>query len=331
MPSHHDEEEEEGDHHRDLLPIEGHFTCLGSARKKRPHWIVEPVMTSGLTIVIGPPKDSFKTTMAMGFALLIARQEHHVLPKHWVAKTHGPVLVFEAEADAGELKEMCEDGMGLKVPADESIMVADRPEEFRLDDEDAAEQMIHWCEERDVAACIMDPLVNFHELDEKDASAMVKILRPLRRWAKDNNTAFILLHHTRKIEDGKTYTANDARGTSAIFGLCDNILTITPGKEPYEILVNRRGKKGKSFEEVMMLNVWDRIGKKSSRSLRSLEKLVIRSIMHGFVTSAAIAQDTAIAEKTIKNTISYLVTAGDVKLDRKGLSMLVKYKPQELK
>ncbi len=312
------------------MPIKGHFTCLGKAKKTKPKWGIEGVVTTGLTIIIGPPKDSYKTTLAMAFALLIARQEHHVLPKEWKPLIKGPVLVFEAEADAGELKEMCEDGMGCKVPADESIMVCDEPEAYRLDNDDASAQMISWCRERNVAAAIMDPLVNFHELDEKDAAQMVRILRPLRKWSKEEDAMFFLLHHTRKIEDGKQYTANDARGTSAIFGLCDNILTITPGKEPYEILISRKGKKGKPWERLFLLNIWDRVGKRTSESLRSVDKLIIGAVKHGFLTQEAVAQHLNINLKTIKERLVFLIDSDLLSTKASKLVLKHNFKPQDL-
>jgi hypothetical protein len=294
----------------ELLPIKGHFTDVGAAKRTPPEWVIPELMTIGMTLVIGPPKDSYKTTTMMAVNALIAGLEHQALPSEWKPTIKGPVLVFEAEADAGELRFMLEEGIGCKVPAEERILVCDRPEEYRLDDEDAVEQMLEWIRERDPAAAMLDPLVNFHDLDEKEANAMIKILSPLRREAIKRRMSFQILHHARKIEEGKLYTPNDGRGSSAIIGLCDNILTISPGKQPYEIIMDRRGKKGKAWQRAFQLGIWERVGMQGQASLSTMEKLIIKSIKHGFNSVDKIARDQNIAVTTISKVIHTMNTKG---------------------
>lgn len=289
-----------------LRPISGHFVDVFAARKVKPKWVIKNVMTTGLTLVIGPAKDAFKTTIEMAFALLIAKKEHAVLPREWKALLHGPALIFEDESDAGEIREILEDGMGVYSDPDESIMVAERPHEYRLDDAQSVEQMIHWAEERDVRMIGLGPLANFHNTDEKDASAVMNILRPLRRFAKDTDKALIITHHTRKIEEGKVYTANDARGSSALFGLCDNILVITPGKEPYELLVSRKGKKGPAWEQTFFLNIWDRKGKTNRPAFRQIDKMILRAILQGFKARSAIVNHIGLNEKQVTARLAAL-------------------------
>lgn len=298
------------DDERTLRPIEGHFIDLFAAQKKKPVWVIDEVITSGLTIMIGPAKDSYKSTVALAMAALIAEFPHTALPPDWVAKLHGPVMIFSAEADEGELLEVAEDGMGIKGERNEAILVALHPDDFRLDDEDAVEQMLAWVNARDPRMVILDPLANFHMLEEKDAVQMIRILRPLRKWAKENDAVFLVVHHPRKVEEGRNYTTNDVRGTSAIFGLCDNILVITPGKDPYEILMERKGKKGKPWTKAFQLGIWDRKGKNSGPSLRAVDKLIIRGIMHGFTSTSDLSMHLNISEKSLMERIMSLQRAG---------------------
>lgn len=290
-----------------IISMKGHFTDLGAARKVKPKWIIPNVFTTGLTLIIGPAKDAWKTTTEMAIALLVARHEHHVLPRDWKPAMRGPAIIFEDEADAGELKEMCEDGMGCKVPADESIWVCDEPWKYKLDQPNSVAQMIEWIEECGARIVGLGPLANFHDADEKDAAAVINMLRPLRRHCKDNDVGLIITHHTRKIEEGKTYTENDARGSSALFGLCDNILVITPGKEPYEILVKRKGKKGKAWEAVFFINVWDRVGKSNRAPLRALDKMIIRAVMQKYTGASAIVDHVGLNAKQVNERLKALV------------------------
>ena len=290
-----------------IVSMKGHFTDLGTARKVKPKWIIPEVCTTGLTLIIGPAKDAYKTTLEMAFALLIARHEHHVLPRKWKPVLKGPAIIFEDEADAGELKEMCEDGMGCKVPADESIWVCDEPWKYKLDQPNSVAQMIEWIEEAGARTVGLGPLANFHDADEKDAAAVINMLRPLRRHCKDTDRGLFITHHTRKIEEGKTYSENDARGSSALFGLCDNILVITPGKEPYELLIKRKGKKGKAWEKVFLLNVWDRVGKSSRAPLRATDKMILRAVLNGYKKRSAIIEHVGLNQKQVSERLVALV------------------------
>jgi hypothetical protein len=337
---HYDDEDDHIPNERELKPIKGYFTDLGEARIKKPKWGIKGVATTGVTIVIGPPKGAFKTTVEMAMALLISRHEHSVLPAEWEAGIHGPSLIFEAESDAGELREMTETGMGVKIRADESILVCDRPEEFMLDSEDGVEQIIHWREERDCAFVGLGPLANFHIQDEKDANAVTRLLTPLRRDAKKHDYMVAITHHTRKIEEGKTYSANDARGSSALFGMCDNILVITPGRAPYELLIKREGKKGKAWEKVFFLNVWDRVGMKEAPPPFTLPQKMILKLMRQVtgkisltmaVTSTGLKPATV--EKALKELIKmkYLVTDGTTEGNIGPTSACKNLKPERLK
>lgn len=326
------EQDEDHDGPPTLLPIAGFFTDLGEAKKKKLKWIIRNLISPGLTLIVGPAKDAFKTTIALALGLRISKHETNAIPTDWVADTTGPVLIIEDEGDPGDLRSIAEDGMGVKPRPDESIMVADHPEMFRLDDEEASNQLISWCDERGVAACVLGPLANFHSLDEKDSVSMIKILRPVRRWAIDNDAAFIIHHHTRKIEEGRAYTANDARGTSAIFGLCDNILVITPGKEKFELLIARKGKKGESVERMVMLNIWDRVGNTLQEPLTTLDKMIIDAVRHKYGTAQQIASHHNLIPNQVQGRITSLCNKGILAVSKAGLLYLkAKLSDKELK
>ena len=87
---------------------------------------------------------------------------------------------------------------------------------------------------------------------------MNRLLRPLQRWAKRNRSCFLVVHHTRKRggqDTERNLTAEDARGTSAMFGLADGLITLTPkgkGRVHFNVILKR----GQPFEKTVQLKVW---------------------------------------------------------------------------
>jgi hypothetical protein len=71
--------------------------------------------------------------------------------------------------------------------------------------------------------------VELHSQDENDAVAIVKILKPIRDWAKRNDSCVLVVHHPRKLaQDQVKFKRQDARGSGAIAGKADTHLTISP-------------------------------------------------------------------------------------------------------
>jgi hypothetical protein len=307
-----------------LAPVQGHFTDLFTASKKPPVFVVDCVLPEGLTFIIGPPKAAFKSSITMALAALVAGHECQALPVSWKPLVTGPVMVFSYEASAGELRVLMEDGLGVKGAANESILVADEPDTFRLDDEDAVEEMLGWLEERKPALVILDPLANFHTLEEKDAAKMIHILSPLRRWAKENGAAFLIVHHTRKLNEDRAYRADDARGTSAIFGLADGLLAITPGKKPYELLIDGQFKRAPAWTKTIVLGAWDRRGMRGAEALSEVDKLVIRAIAHGYATPDAIAKHCNMSLARVGIAAKALERNGILTIKNKKLALVNK-------
>ena len=190
-----------------LVPIQGAFTDIGKAERQSPVWVIENVLPTGLVLLNGPEKDAYKTTLLLGFAALVAKWPCAAFPADWVAKCHGPSMLFLYEDSAGEARYIVEKGMGVKTQPDESILIADEPDTWRLDDEDALDQMFYWLNERKPVLVGLDPFINFHSIDEKDAGPMIRLISPLRRWAKQNGAVFIICHHPRKqLESGHDYS-----------------------------------------------------------------------------------------------------------------------------
>ncbi len=317
-------EEGEDDAPQILHPIEGYFTDVAVASKKPPAWVIPDVLPQGLVFMAGPPKESFKSTITMALAALIAEFKCKVLPADWQPTLLGPVMVFSHEADAGELRFTLEDGLGVKLMPTESILVCNRPEDFRLDEDDGQAQLLHWMTERSPALVVIDPLANFHSIEEKDAGEMIRIIAPLRRWAKDNGACVLIVHHTRKLsekeEGGHQYKASDMRGTSALFGLCDGILMLSPEREPYTVHISAQFKRGKPWNKVIQLAAWESKNRTAGEQLRDIDLMIIKAVQHGFRTPALLQRHLNLGSESLKSRVRFLVKSGHIKL--KGVKMI---------
>lgn len=219
-------------------PIHGVFQDLATAVIEEPVWIVKDLLPKGITIIGGPPKCG-KSTITAAIAALVANFKCKALPTFMSkVERHGTVMWLSAEANAGELKDMMVNGLNVtNWRDDESILVADDPFEFRLDDDDAWQRLHGWLEELKPTVTIIDPLAEFHDLDEKVAGDMIRLLRPIRKWAVDNNKAVLFVHHTSKKtgeNKGDNYDAGDMRGSGALFGKADGVIMVTPKGKKHE-------------------------------------------------------------------------------------------------
>ena len=79
---------------------------------------------------------------------------------------------------------MAEAGMLAPVTNDFSLLISDDPFNFRLDDEDGLKRMMGWLEALKPRLVFLDPLRDFHSVEEKDSGPMNRLLRPLQQWAK---------------------------------------------------------------------------------------------------------------------------------------------------
>ena len=304
-----------------LHPVDGSFTDLFRAPKAAPDYVIPDLLPVGITFLVGPPKDSYKSTISMAIACLVAGFKVDAIPPRFAACKKGTVFVFSYEASAGMLRFIVEDGMGIKGQPDESILVSDAPWEFRLDDEEAAEQLIFWLDERKPLLVIIDPLANFHAVEEKDAVQMIRILAPLQRWAKENGCAMLIVHHTRKLNEDRAYRADDVRGSSGIFGLADALLLITP-KDQYEIMVEGKFKLSQGWLETWQLAIWGRKGKGGQVALREVDVLIINMILKGQDTVDKLLVHSGLGADTVKARLAAMRKMGVIEWKKGKVTVL---------
>lgn len=230
--------------------MQGVFVDLAAAELEPPRWVVRNVLPVGLHVLVGPPK-SQKSTVTLALAALVAGFDCHALPFFMSqVEKPGPVLLFSYEALAGEIKYIIERDMNTPVHAG-SIWVVDDPWLWRLDDKDGMRRLLKWLDVLDPRVLILDTFRHTHDLREDDSGEMHRMLRPLRAWAIKTDSSVVLVHHTRKmsgddIREGRDYTANDARGSSAVFGLCDGMTVFSP-KNDGSVVLDATFKRGASW------------------------------------------------------------------------------------
>lgn len=251
------------------LPLEGTFTDLAEADMSPPVWVIKGVLPTGITFLGGPPK-TMKSTIEMAFSLAVAGVRAEVLPDELteLGGRSGRVMGLSAEASAGELRHMVEVGFGVVLPHDRSIVIADDPWSFRLDDPDALATLLGWLNARKPKLFWLDPLRDFHSLEENDSGGMNRLLRPLQKWAKENHSAFLVVHHTRKKsgEDKGDYHATEMRGTTALFGIADGVIMITP-RPGGKLHLRGTYKRGPEWERTVTLKAWGSSGETPKKAM----------------------------------------------------------------
>jgi len=274
-------------------PIDGIFIDVARAEIVPPSWIIESLIPPGLTFLAGPPK-SKKSTITAAAAALVAEYDCGALPPHLsIVRKKGPVLWFSAEALAGEIRHMLEDGlkMGPLEPR-EMILIAEDPWDFRLDDKDGPVRFLKWLQDRCPRLVIIDPLRDFHSLEEKDSGAMNRLLRPIRQWAVENDAAVMVVHHTKKLADNDretTYSALDMRGTTALFGIADGVLMLTPRGESHEnrLHIQATFKRARGWEKEIVLAAYT--DTEAAENISELDTSVHSLISNGVTDVAEIA------------------------------------------
>jgi hypothetical protein len=287
--------------------LSGWFTDLRDAIAEPPRYVIDKLLPTGITFMVAPPK-TYKSTIEMALSLMVAGQEGQeceVLPEDLRnVPEHGPVLGFSAEASAGELRYMAEQGFRLKINTSNPFLIADDPWLFRLDDDDALKRMFSAlkCGPKLVW---LDPLRDYHSLDEQDSGDMQRLLRPLQRWAKENHAALLVVHHTRKLASGevRNLEAADARGTSALFGLADGLITLTP-KGDTSVHFNVVVKRGASWSRTIKLRVWGTGGELDAEG-----KAALALIAQG-KSQAEMAEALGVSLSTVSRRVAALKESG---------------------
>jgi len=268
----------------DLEAFEQHWTDLWTAEPIPARWVIESLLPVGLVGLVGPPKESMKSTQALACAIATAGEKSSLYPEWMLSpeRVHrdGDVLYVSAEAEAGELLETALHGLGAHAGkiGGHSIYVAKNPMRYRLDEPQAGQKrLLHAMDLIDPRLVILDPLTRLHSSDENDAGAMSRMMWPLRSWAVEHSACVLFVHHTRKLGVGeKTYKAQDARGTSDWQGMVDGTLTISPLEG--HVQIDTVFKRGMPWSRRLILGAF---GAKAAEVLTDVDNKVLAMVDAG--------------------------------------------------
>lgn len=243
-----------------MTPIEDAFIDLAHAEKKDPQWVIKDTIPVGLTFLAGPPKVSHKSTISLVLACLAARWSCRCLPPWMDCLLGGPTMAFSYEADAGEVRSIIEDGLGVSITRG-AIWIATDPWKFQLDVGDGPQGLVQYLDIKMPRVIIMDPFRNMWSGDENDSGAVIKVLGPMQRWLKANEAAGIVVHHVNKPPKeggGDAWSPGNMfsmRGSSAIPGLADGIIVVEPTRNEGVVTLHTRFKRGPAWKRTIQLGV----------------------------------------------------------------------------
>lgn len=250
-------------------PITDAFETVGDAKIVPPTWIIKDIVPTGLVIYLAPPKN-FKSTVILNWALSCIEKDVTALPQHMSQCVRpGPVIMISTETTAGTIKFDALFGLRVHILSSDPLYCQTNPFAFRLDNADNMKTLLWWLNRIRPSMLVFDPLRNSHSIDENDAGAMVAIIQPLQQYAIKNDMALVIVHHTKKPGDkakpDDILDPNMGRGTSALIGLADGIITqvVTngPNQKDYDEtalpMIRMAGlyKRGKEFRQDVELNV----------------------------------------------------------------------------
>lgn len=245
-------------------PIEQAFTDVHFAEPESPDFVIAETLPVGLTVMGGPPKKSFKSLQAILYATLCARWPCTALPK-WMKAIHtGPTLAWSYEASAGVINHILTKDLQIETTPG-ALYIAHNAFKFQLDNDDQANQMLDYMYEKEPILTVMDPFRNMHSEDENDSATITRLLSPMVQYAHETHSAVLLIHHVNKPSEGKDKTSfYHMRGSSALQGLADGLLTVEDTKVEGNIIINATFKRGLSYRRTIHLGVpgfgWGKVG-----------------------------------------------------------------------
>ena len=207
---------------------------------RRP-WIAPGyALRKALTVIVGPP-GGMKSSLSLAWAVSLALGKPH---GRFDPQTTAPVVIYNVEDDENEQRRRLSAVLRQfdAMPADiKGRVIRTGPKKVgtlvvRTDDGIVAEttafaNLKRIVTENKARLVIIDPLVELHNVDENDNTAIRAVLAELRAFAVAEDVAIIVMHHTRK---GAAANAGDpeiGRGASAIIGAARVILTLGPMTE----------------------------------------------------------------------------------------------------
>lgn len=204
----------------------------------RRAWVAPAYALRGAVTVLSGAGGVSKSTLAAawGVSLALGKPIGNFKPS-----VRGKAVIFNVEDDADEQRRrlsailrqfsaLPDDLAGRLIrvgPQAAGAMVERDAKTGRVTATPAFDQMAEIIETHTPDLVIFDPLVELHNADENDNTALRSIVAQFRALAVRYNIAVLLVHHAKKGASEKAGDVDTMRGASAIAGAARIVLTVT--------------------------------------------------------------------------------------------------------
>lgn len=207
-----------------------------AAIQPRP-WLARGYMMRGAVTVVSGPGSAGKSSLMVGWAIAgaLGRPWHRLAPVGTLR-----TVIYNTEDDAAEQRRrmsatLKQFGCGPRDlggnlirsgPNATGTLLRRDPTTGRLGFTAAMRAMEGHLATYSPDVLILDPLVELHDAEENDNTALRAVLAKFRSLAIQRNMAIVLLHHARKGSGQAAGDPDSLRGASAIVGAARIVLTV---------------------------------------------------------------------------------------------------------
>lgn len=182
---------------------------------------------------------------------------------------------------------------------------------------DTQDEIIRWCRREKIEVLIMDPMNDFHNLDENKGVDMGVLMKALHRIRVRAGVSILILHHVTKT-DSKEFKQSEltprttvmqmVRGSGKLNNAPDTVIGLleAPGGRVRLVWAKTRHAQGISEEYLVRdQDGYFRIGEsiQASVSNESEEKIEKSLLLRGPSTVAELAASTGLSDQTVRDRL----------------------------
>lgn len=197
--------------------------------KPRPI-IVEGLVQRGVVTFVTGPGAVAKSLFAQQVALMVSTGAEWA---HWKPREAGPIVIVNGEDDMDEQRRRFFAAMSVQPVVPERVhsldatritMFAPSVETGQAQPTELWQAIKAKVRETNAALLVIDPLVESHDMNENDNGHMATVVAHLRKLARDENCAVLVVHHSRKGAVGGDQ--DGARGASSLVNASRMAITL---------------------------------------------------------------------------------------------------------
>lgn len=200
-------------------------------------WVAKGYMMRGAVSVLSGPGSAGKSSLMVGWAIASALgvKWHRFVPIQPLK-----VMLYNTEDDRDEQRRRMSAtlrqfhraprdlaGRVIRIgPSASGALLRRDPFSGKLRATAAMDHLEKMVEEQKPDVLVLDPLVELHDAEENDNTAVRMVMARFRAMAIKHNMAVVLIHHSRKGVAGAYGDPDTLRGASAIVGAARIVLTV---------------------------------------------------------------------------------------------------------